>query len=1209
MSQPLHTREGFDIVAEYNSTVFALSNLPTVVFIPDTCREKWAIVYNAIASNLCDAIQHQQTERESTGSVDEASRQRLSVAAKWYVAIAPIFLRDSKNNSTRAATILRRLDEFLNGSYTKIIEDWLQAVDNAENHQVKKKDEKDKKKKKKKKKKSDTNQDIQLNHAMKLFYEGFVSKALSIVESHGLAPTDNKKVIQQMVDKHPRGHHTWDEFACNPDLIELGPLEQVTKEALPYTGVGVRRLRTNHLSCLAKGKFYNDSAKLAFKAFERLGKLYLSNSMPSWLYALFGTGLLVPIHKKQPVDNQDPDARPVCMESGADVLLWCKAASRALVPAVMRQVMPQQLAIGLSGGVDALILGTKLIVEQAKKSGEKLVVVGLDLKNAHNSFSREATREAVEKLVESTGDESLRYILASQLSRANNQIFYRTKDGQLGYKLLCRSERGGRQGNALTNLLFPLTIDAILKESEAKHKGVINRAIQDDITMIGHPDQIFGLNGQKGSLDSILEQLELCGLKANKRKFQVYGVNGGCDMKPSWLPRPSVTRGGKTSHGIWICGAAVGDDDYIEAKLEEAERELCGEEGTIMRLTSILAERDAHVAHTSLLYSLQCRADFLLATHLPSQTSKLASSIDEALVKAYAIAYNTNLFQPADDDQEDRPFVPDLAALRIKYGGIGFRKTTERCPYLNAMSNIFETFPEVWPTLVDGVFGGSDYFLGINSHMRWRGFLASGSLYAIQLEHEWHRIQNLAMSAKSSIESPLSPSSSSSSSSPPPPLPPLPSASPPPPPAPSPSSSSSSSSSTSPSSSQSTSTNRTQDFTSLPEPLNVPAEGLGAGIDKLQKQSFNVITQFRNEAMKLRARNLPVGDPRRNAYFEAVDDPFAKTLMSSLPNNDCAFTSEEFRSAVQNKFAVDQTMCLPYLGLPITNSPNCRSELVDPLGYSIKTTSGIKGDGIRHLHDQLVDVISSWLSKARVPHQGGKYGNPRTCNGLFTQSLTPLQGGPPSDEVAEVRQGIIPDICWRHQGSNKNEDVIGDVKTLAPGTIYNIANPQTATEVKANNAKQSYRRVAAKLDQLIHKTPPDVSGPVSQQLHKFSGGGVKALVVGAYAGVSKDIKDIADWIGTALAADYCSNWDVTPKIAKGIIKHRLHQELGMRIHRGWARLLIDRIQNYVHISTFGPPCSMDPSHMRSEAFAMREHNDMLSDTFVHKHSLTNIPRA
>ena len=64
------------------------------------------------------------------------------------------------------------------------------------------------------------------------------------------------------------------------------------------------------------------------------------------------------------------------------------------------------------------------------------------------------------------------------------------------------------------------------------------------------------------------------------------------------------------AYGITGCGAAVGDDAYVQDFLLQKERELCGDPesgdvGTIARVAAALAERSAHCAHTAIFYSLQ----------------------------------------------------------------------------------------------------------------------------------------------------------------------------------------------------------------------------------------------------------------------------------------------------------------------------------------------------------------------------------------------------------------------------------------------------------------------------------------------------------------------------------------------------------------------------------------------------------------------------
>jgi hypothetical protein len=75
-------------------------------------------------------------------------------------------------------------------------------------------------------------------------------------------------------------------------------------------------------------------------------------------------------------------------------------------------------------------------------------------------------------------------------------------------------------------------IDAPLKCIEEKFKVEI-RAIQDDMAMMGDPEQIFGPGN---ALESLLELLAKVNFSPNRVKFQCIGTtDGALDNAPDWL--------------------------------------------------------------------------------------------------------------------------------------------------------------------------------------------------------------------------------------------------------------------------------------------------------------------------------------------------------------------------------------------------------------------------------------------------------------------------------------------------------------------------------------------------------------------------------------------------------------------------------------------------------------------------------------------------
>jgi hypothetical protein len=100
------------------------------------------------------------------------------------------------------------------------------------------------------------------------------------------------------------------------------------------------------------------------------------------------------------------------------------------------------------------------------------------------------------------------------------------------------SSAGGGQGNALTGPAFVATIDSALKGIEAKFGVEIRGAIQDDMTIIGDADKVFGPNG---ALESLLALLEKAGLKPNRSKFQCLGsADGALKDAPEWLKPKAI---------------------------------------------------------------------------------------------------------------------------------------------------------------------------------------------------------------------------------------------------------------------------------------------------------------------------------------------------------------------------------------------------------------------------------------------------------------------------------------------------------------------------------------------------------------------------------------------------------------------------------------------------------------------------------------------
>ena len=1156
-----------DALNSHSMDTLYLSPFQHVTWIPKGSIELWAAAFNIVTKELIEAITSSGPGRS----------QRISTAARWYLGLPQLFLRDANRSHKRNAKVIRhRLTLFINKQYGELLNDWRFDLEKAQ--------------RKMKPLKKDT-PERRLEHAINLFHKGYVSRGLSTLEGNGRASADDPAIQQQMRAKHPQveGEECFDDAPppANQDL-ELPLLDKVVRDARGLVGVGPRGLKAGHIKVLESGAFNDDNAKEAFDSFTNLGILYLDCRMPRWLRRTLNAGLLTPLVKTPAPEGETPDARPTNARE-MDVACWTKALQRSVNDATRTAVAPQQLAVGVSGGTHIKIIGAKLRLEQALKEGLRYVHCALDLRNAHNSYSRRACQDAIEEAA--AKDPRLIPLARAHHSDCGQagEVYMRAGRGEQllnGFKFLCTSFVGGPQGSALTNQAFPLTIDGALKRTEAEFPGVTVRAIQDDCDLLGDPDLLFGSNGDNGALQYLLDELKKVGLEPNLSKFQAYATPPAVAAVPSWLKRPfyitcpvlsaevedakdaaeEATAWAKTArddekeaaiaaanaaanavkntiqsvpeqhraYGVKVCGAALGDKDFEAAFLEEKQTEIVD---SIKSVSTKLAVDSAHAASTATYYSLQCRADFLLETHLPSLTRNLARNVDDALRGAYTKAFGFDILDSNGQStgERDPTFLRDLAGLKAKDGGCGYRNTERRAVFLNTLNNVLPQMtgdgkkPGLWPSLATVL--GADSFKEGNEATRWETFFASESAWAMELESEIERVKSLRVEALNA---------DGRSSNPP-----------------------------------------------AHKIFDVPSAGFGAGVKKLQWQLFNDIRRHEAAALRRRASALRPNDQRKLAYEQSCSCRFSNVLFSGMPSSHTSFTNNEFHAAVQNAVGAPLSLLKQAIGLPIKSTTNGTPK-VDPFGNNIKKLKAALGGGTLRNHNSFVDLLSFWLARASVPHRGGKQGKPQTCKNLFSRVSNRCRHRF-GVEGTKTLQEIIPDLLIDGRflsttldgaGANllRGTRTLADVKTKSCDDKYPAERSGLACAVVTKRQQEvsgKYHKKAGELD-IEQGTAPDDTGPFQKELNEYGQNGrVIAPVVGAFAEMSPDTYAIADLISSALANEHCSFFADKPSEAKGMFAQRLYRSLGLAAHLGWARLLVDRYRDLVELPT---PTREDPSN-------------------------------
>ena len=168
-----------------------------------------------------------------------------------------------------------------------------------------------------------------------------------------------------MESKHPQSHDTWDTpepREDGSDIIDLSTkLTKAVKDLHPLVGVGPRGMHSAYIKSLVEGNFHNARAREAAETFGRLGVFYLGGGMPPWLTRALGGGLLTALAKEELPPGESPDsadARPTKAED-TDTASWCRALQRRLTDAVRVVVSLQQLSVGVPGGCEIFVPGSR----------------------------------------------------------------------------------------------------------------------------------------------------------------------------------------------------------------------------------------------------------------------------------------------------------------------------------------------------------------------------------------------------------------------------------------------------------------------------------------------------------------------------------------------------------------------------------------------------------------------------------------------------------------------------------------------------------------------------------------------------------------------------------------------------------------------------------------------------------------------------------
>ena len=112
--------------------------------------------------------------------------------------------------------------------------------------------------------------------------------------------------------------------------------------------------------------------------------------LPDWYYYLISSTKMVPVVKRHDPDAPGPEVRPVQVGDPLIATTW-KTIMAEMGEKMEGILRPQQVAVGVKGGLSILVHGVRAMLQQSPG----LVVVKLDLRNAFNDVDRAELVRAV----------------------------------------------------------------------------------------------------------------------------------------------------------------------------------------------------------------------------------------------------------------------------------------------------------------------------------------------------------------------------------------------------------------------------------------------------------------------------------------------------------------------------------------------------------------------------------------------------------------------------------------------------------------------------------------------------------------------------------------------------------------------------------------------------------------------------------------------
>ena len=371
---------------------------------------------------------------------------------------------------------------------------------------------------------------------------GNVSKAVSLITSHGVANINAPEVRRQLEEKHPAR-----ERQLPRSVIKQSPVQNL--KGLRYAMLDLRKKKgTSPGAGGCRGEFLVTLAETfdadKMQQLEDFCLRYLQSELPPWFTQVLLTTRTVALFK----DEEEDAIRPLGIRHP---LIRC--VHRLVVSANREEVKaflePQQLAMS-EGGCTKLYHSINTLLDLRRD----FICVKLDCKNAFNSCSRA-------RLVKVLSEEpSLRHLASHAATSLAAPTALEDRGELFGW-----SEDGFPQGcpEAAPEYCVSWQEQVVEMDQAVSQDGGCSLMLMDDGYVVGLPQAVF-------LAIRVFERdiKEECGLTLQRKKCEVFSWTGevpeGCvpgfTLAGRWVD-------GRFEPGFICVGAPIGTDMYVKSTI------------------------------------------------------------------------------------------------------------------------------------------------------------------------------------------------------------------------------------------------------------------------------------------------------------------------------------------------------------------------------------------------------------------------------------------------------------------------------------------------------------------------------------------------------------------------------------------------------------------------------------------------------------------